>query len=73
LANTIIDCIIPYINRLTQPEGWGLLSGILHKQIPSVAEALNTYGWSIDQTWQQDDWVCLKIQRSDLADVSKDV
>jgi ribosomal protein L11 methyltransferase len=70
LANTIIDCIIPSINRLTRPEGWGLLSGILHKQIPNVAEALNTYGWSIAQTWQQDDWVCLKIQRSALADVS---
>jgi ribosomal protein L11 methyltransferase len=63
LAQTIIDCIIPHLNQLTQPEGWGLLSGILYKQIPSVAEALSTHRWSIKQTWQQDDWVCLKIQR----------
>jgi ribosomal protein L11 methyltransferase len=63
LAHTIIDFIIPHLNQLSQPEGWGLLSGILHKQIPSVSEALNHYGWSIHQTWQQDDWVCLKIQR----------
>jgi ribosomal protein L11 methyltransferase len=63
LAHTIIDFIIPHLNQLTQPQGWGLLSGILHKQIPSVAEALSPYGWSICQTWQQEDWVCLKIQR----------
>lgn len=63
LAHTIIDFIVPHLNQLSQPEGWGLLSGILHKQIPSVSEALNQYGWSIHQTWQQDDWVCLKIQR----------
>jgi ribosomal protein L11 methyltransferase len=73
LAKTIIDFIIPHLNQLTRPEGWGLLSGILHRQIPSISEALNPYGWSIDQTWQQDDWVCLKIQRSDLVVVSEDV
>jgi ribosomal protein L11 methyltransferase len=63
LAHTIIDFIIPHLDQLTQPQGWGLLSGILHKQIPIVAQALSTYGWAIHQTWQQDDWVCLKIQR----------
>jgi ribosomal protein L11 methyltransferase len=63
LAHTIIDFIIPHLNQLTQPHGWGLLSGILHKQIPSVTEALSPYGWSVRQTWQQEDWVCLKIQR----------
>ncbi len=63
LAHTIIDFIIPHLTQLTQTSGWGLLSGILHKQIPSVSEALESYGWSICQTWQQDDWVCLKILR----------
>jgi ribosomal protein L11 methyltransferase len=63
LAHTIVDFIIPHIDRLIRPQGWGLLSGILYKQIPNVAEALNIHGWTICQTWQQDDWVCLKIQR----------
>jgi ribosomal protein L11 methyltransferase len=73
LAHTIIDFIIPHLLQLTQPEGWGLLSGILYKQIPIVAEALETHGWSIYQTWQQEDWVCLKIQRSDFADGFEEV
>lgn len=63
LAHTIIDYIIPHLSVLTQPQGWGLLSGILAQQIPLVAAALAQYGWSIQQTWQQEDWVCLKVQR----------
>jgi ribosomal protein L11 methyltransferase len=64
LAQPIVDFIIPHIDSLSAPEGWGLLSGILHRQIPTVAEALRCAGWAIQQTWQQEDWVCLKIQRS---------
>ena len=63
LAEPIISLIIPHLNRLIAPGGWVLLSGILHQQIPMIAEALAKSGWEIRQTWQQEDWVCLATER----------
>ena len=63
LAEPIITTIIPYLNSLVASNGWVLLSGILHHQIPAISEALTQHSWAIQQTWQQEDWVCLAVER----------
>lgn len=60
LAHVIIE-LVPQMKRLTQPKGWGILSGILQKQVPDVIDALTAQGWQVVQRWQQEDWACLKI------------
>lgn len=62
LAPVIIG-LVPQMATLVKPHGWGILSGILQKQVPEVTEALVTYGWQVQQAWQQEDWACLKIAR----------
>jgi ribosomal protein L11 methyltransferase len=60
LAHVIIE-LVPQMKALTKPKGWGILSGILQKQVPDVVEALTAQGWKVEQRWQQEDWACLKI------------
>jgi ribosomal protein L11 methyltransferase len=60
LAHIIIE-LVPQMKELTQPKGWGILSGILQKQVPDVVEALTAHGWKVAEHWQQADWACLKI------------
>jgi ribosomal protein L11 methyltransferase len=60
LAHIIIE-LVPQMKTLTKPQGWGILSGILQRQVPDVVEALNAEGWQVVQQWQQQDWACLKI------------
>jgi ribosomal protein L11 methyltransferase len=62
LAPVIIG-LVPQMATLVKPNGWGILSGILQTQVPEVTEALVTYGWQVQQAWQQEDWACLKIVR----------
>lgn len=57
----VIMTLIPELSTIMQAQGWGLLSGILHHQIPTLQEALTKHGWALQQTWQQDEWVCLKV------------
>ncbi|WP_404787504.1 50S ribosomal protein L11 methyltransferase [Altericista sp. CCNU0014] len=64
LAHVIIE-LVPQMKTLTKPQGWGILSGILQRQVPDVVEALTARGWQVVQRWQQEDWACLKIVRSD--------
>jgi ribosomal protein L11 methyltransferase len=60
LAHVIIE-LVPQMKTLTKPKGWGILSGILQKQVPDVVAALTVQGWQIDRHWHQEDWACLKI------------
>lgn len=60
LAHIIIE-LVPQMGLLTKPKGWGILSGILQKQVPDVVEALTANGWKVEEHWQQADWACLKI------------
>jgi ribosomal protein L11 methyltransferase len=60
LAHVIIE-LVPQMKHLSQPKGWGILSGILQKQVPDVVDALTAQGWQVEQRWQQEDWACLKI------------
>jgi ribosomal protein L11 methyltransferase len=60
LAHVIIE-LVPQMKALSKPQGWGILSGILQKQVPDVVEALTAQGWKVVQRWQQGDWACLKI------------
>lgn len=63
-AHVIIE-LIPYMTQLVKPEGWGILSGMLERQVPEVTAALNAQGWQVTQHWQQEDWACLKVVRSE--------
>jgi ribosomal protein L11 methyltransferase len=60
LAHIIIE-LVPQMRQLIKPKGWGILSGILEKQVPDVVEALTAKGWTVEEHWQQADWACLKI------------
>jgi ribosomal protein L11 methyltransferase len=60
LAHVIIE-LVPKMQHLSRPKGWGILSGILQKQVPDVVDALTAQGWQVKQRWQQEDWACLKI------------
>ena len=60
LAHIIIE-LVPQMKTLVKPKGWGILSGILQKQVPDVVTALTAHGWLVEQHWQQQDWACLKI------------
>jgi ribosomal protein L11 methyltransferase len=60
LAHIIIE-LVPQMKTLVKPKGWGILSGILEKQVPDVVAALTANGWQVEQHWQQQDWACLKI------------
>ena len=62
LAEVILQ-LIPDFSRLTQPVGWGVLSGILCSQIPMVTSALEVNGWQVISTHTQADWCCLHIQQ----------
>ena len=64
LAEPIVTTIIPRLNSLLASDEWVLLSGILHQQIPQISMALAEQGWEIKHTWQQEDWVCLAVERS---------
>lgn len=61
LAHVIIE-LVPQMRLLVKPKGWGILSGILQRQVPEVTATLSAHGWMIQRTWQQDDWSCLQIQ-----------
>jgi ribosomal protein L11 methyltransferase len=61
LAHVIIE-LIPQMKLLVKPGGWGILSGILQRQVPDVTVALRAQGWIVQHAWQQDDWACLHIQ-----------
>jgi ribosomal protein L11 methyltransferase len=62
LAHIIIE-LVPQMAVLAKPEGWGILSGILQRQVPDVTTVLSVNGWIVQHTWQQEDWACLQICR----------
>lgn len=63
LAEVIVD-MIPYLEQLIQPKGWGILSGILLNQVPMVAEVLEEHKWIIATLWKRSEWSCLTIRKN---------
>jgi ribosomal protein L11 methyltransferase len=63
LAEIIVD-MIPYMHQLIKPSGWGILSGILLDQVPTIAEVLDEHEWVIATLWKRQEWSCLTIRRS---------
>ncbi|MEN9245017.1 MAG: 50S ribosomal protein L11 methyltransferase [Gloeomargarita sp. DG02_5_bins_242] len=61
LAETIID-LMPRFRMLTHAKTWGILSGLIHDQLPAVTEALEAQGWIIGALRQRQDWCCLNIR-----------
>jgi ribosomal protein L11 methyltransferase len=51
------------MGELVKPGGWGILSGILSSQVPSVSQKLEEYHWYVGSVWQQNGWACLNIKR----------
>lgn len=63
LAHVILD-LIPHFKDITEDSSWGILSGILDTQQPMLIEALQSYGWQVQQTHQAQHWCSLIITRS---------
>lgn len=62
LAEVIMD-IIPQLDPLTQPNSWGILSGILLEQAKPIADLLEQHGWIVATLWKRQDWCCFNIRR----------
>ncbi|GCE92133.1 ribosomal protein L11 methyltransferase [Arthrospira platensis NIES-46] len=62
LAEVIMD-IIPQLDSLTQPNSWGVLSGILLEQAKPIADLLEQHGWIVATLWKRQDWCCFNIRR----------
>jgi ribosomal protein L11 methyltransferase len=63
LAETII-ALMPEITRLTKPNTWGILSGILVTQAQAVTDILEPQGWTVAALWKRQEWCCLQIRRT---------
>jgi len=63
LADVIVD-MVPYLHQLTQPDGWGILSGILLEQAPMVIEVLEEHKWIVATLWKQKEWCCITVRSS---------
>lgn len=63
LAEVILG-LIPQFAAIAKPTTWGILSGILLSQAPSVSEALEKHGWEVSSLWRQQQWCCLNIRRA---------
>jgi ribosomal protein L11 methyltransferase len=66
LADVIVD-LVPYMQQLIEPNGWGILSGILLEQVPMVIDILEQYNWVVGALWKQKDWSCLNIRRNEAG------
>lgn len=63
LAEVILD-LIPDLHKISKPETWGILSGILLEQSKLVADTLEQHGWVVATLWRRKEWCCLNIRRS---------
>jgi ribosomal protein L11 methyltransferase len=63
LADAIIE-MVPKFNKLIQPKGWGILSGILLEQVPAVSAALDKHKWIVATLWKRQAWSCLTIRKA---------
>lgn len=63
LAEVILQ-LLPQFGQVAKPGGWGILSGILTRQVPSLTAALEQQGWRAIASHQQEDWCCFHIART---------
>jgi ribosomal protein L11 methyltransferase len=62
LADVIIE-LIPQMTDLVKPGSWGIFSGILVEQSPSVITILEKNSWVVDKVSQRQEWCCLNARR----------
>jgi ribosomal protein L11 methyltransferase len=58
LAHVIIK-LLPDITASAKPNAWGIFSGLLIEQTPSVIEHLEKNGWKIEKTSHKDQWASI--------------
>jgi ribosomal protein L11 methyltransferase len=63
LAEVILD-LIPKLDTIVAPQGWGILSGILLEQSKLVADTLEQHGWVVATLWRRQEWCCLNVRRA---------
>jgi len=63
LAEVILD-LIPKLDTIVAPSGWGILSGILLEQSKLVADTLEQHGWVVATLWRRQEWCCLNVRRA---------
>ena len=59
----VIEALAPSFQRILAPTGFGLLSGLLVDQVPSLTRALEAAGWACHLEARQDPWGLLSIRR----------
>ena len=62
LAEVIIE-LIPQMSAISNPNTWGILSGILLEKAKWVADTLENNGWIVATLWKRGEWCCLNIRR----------
>jgi ribosomal protein L11 methyltransferase len=64
LAETIIQ-LFPQFESITHPKSWAILSGILLTQADSIADVVESNGWTVAALWKRQDWCCFNVRRSE--------
>lgn len=65
-ANLILDQIkkiFVHLARLTRPQGWLILSGILKEQINQIEDLLDRHGFSHKENMFLEEWACIFAQK----------
>ena len=55
----------PYLHRALKPGGLLLASGMMHKQLQEVEQALLDVGFSLLTTYRMDDWAAVLLSKSE--------
>ncbi|MEM9771350.1 MAG: 50S ribosomal protein L11 methyltransferase [Cyanobacteria bacterium P01_D01_bin.73] len=63
LAEVIVE-MIPEMEKISKPQTWGILSGILLEQAKPIADLLEHHDWIIATLWRRQEWCCFNVRRS---------
>ena len=68
LCNILAEIIVqlfPQFNTITHDKSWAILSGILLEQADSIADVVESNGWTVAALWKRKEWCCFNIRRSE--------
>ena len=68
LCNILAEIIVqlfPHFNTITHDKSWAILSGILLEQADSIADVVESNGWTVAALWKRKEWCCFNIRRSE--------
>ena len=62
ILNTILE-LLPHIDRVLEPSGWAILSGLLREQVDQVMGNMKKTGLVVDNIIHQEEWSCIVAQK----------